>query len=181
MGQTPAWMLLALAILPATAAAQDARAVIEEASRAMGVTGLTSVTWSGAAAEGNFGQSRTISFGLASTTISTYTHTIDFARGMSRTTGIATPPTGRGSPPSQAFRIDRAVAAGSGWPDQFQIWVTPWGFLRGAAANAATVRTQRIDGVAYRVVTWVPPLKAPSGQSYRVVGYLNPDNFVERV
>jgi glyoxylase-like metal-dependent hydrolase (beta-lactamase superfamily II) len=61
------------------------------------------------------------------------------------------------------------------------MWVTPWGFLKGASANPATVREQRIDGVRFRVVTWVPPLKAPSGQPYRIVGYINPENLIERV
>jgi glyoxylase-like metal-dependent hydrolase (beta-lactamase superfamily II) len=61
------------------------------------------------------------------------------------------------------------------------MWVTPWGFLKGASANPATVREQRIEGVRFRVVTWTPPLKAPSGQPYRVVGYVNPENLIERV
>jgi glyoxylase-like metal-dependent hydrolase (beta-lactamase superfamily II) len=61
------------------------------------------------------------------------------------------------------------------------IWVTPWGFLRGAAAHAATVRSRKIEGVTYSVVTWSPPQKAPSGQPYRVIGYINPQQFIERV
>ena len=61
------------------------------------------------------------------------------------------------------------------------IWVTPWGFLRGAAANAATVRSRKIEGVTYSVVTWSPAQKAPSGQPYRVIGYINPQQFIERV
>ena len=54
-------------MLAGSLSAQDARAVIAEASRAMGVAGLTSLTLAGTAAYGNFGQSRTLSFGLAST------------------------------------------------------------------------------------------------------------------
>jgi hypothetical protein len=61
------------------------------------------------------------------------------------------------------------------------IWVTPWGFLRGAAAAAPTVRTRSIDDVAYRVVSWTPALKAPSGAAYRLNGYINAENLVERV
>jgi glyoxylase-like metal-dependent hydrolase (beta-lactamase superfamily II) len=59
--------------------------------------------------------------------------------------------------------------------------VTPWGFLRGAAANNATLRTRKIEGVDYKVITWSPAQKATSGQSYRVVGYINAQNLVERV
>ena len=59
--------------------------------------------------------------------------------------------------------------------------MTPWGFLRGAAANGVTVRTRKISDVPYKLVTWVPPQKAPSGQAYKVVGYINPENLVDRV
>ena len=67
------------------------------------------------------------------------------------------------------------------WTQQFQIWVTPWGFLKGAAANNATVKAERVGGTQYNVVTWSPAAKAPSGQPYRVVGYINPQNMVDRV
>ena len=62
-------MALVLTMLPIVTWAQDARAVIEEALKATGSAGLTSITYSGSAATANFGQSRTISFGLASTSI----------------------------------------------------------------------------------------------------------------
>ena len=60
---------LIVALLPACAFAEDARTVLEAAVKAMGTNGLDSITISGTAALGNFGQSRTISFGLASTSI----------------------------------------------------------------------------------------------------------------
>jgi glyoxylase-like metal-dependent hydrolase (beta-lactamase superfamily II) len=181
MGKTPAWTAVAVGILSVISFAQDARSVVGEAARVIGATGLTSITYTGVAAQGNFGQSRTISFGLASTSIANYTHTIDFDQPVSRTTGVTTPPGERGGPPPQRGTLDETVGPNAPWREQFQIWVTPWGFLRGAAAHGATVREQRSEGVRYRVVTWVPPQKAPSGQPYRVVGYINADNLVERV
>ena len=59
--------------------------------------------------------------------------------------------------------------------------MTPWGFLRGAAANNATARAQRMNGKAYTVITWSPPLKAPSGVPYTINGYVNDQNLIERV
>ena len=170
MWKTPAWIALVVAVLPATAAAQDARSVVDAASSAIGIAGLKAIAISGAAAEGNFGQSRTISFGLASTPISNYTFTIDFDLSAGRMTGV----TPRGA-------VDRTITALSPWPEQYQLWVTPWGFLYGAAANGATFKKQKIEGVEYRVVTWSPPLRAPSGQPYRVVGYINADDLIDRV
>ena len=160
---------------------EAAKKVIDEASAAMGVTNLQSITYSGAAAIGNFGQSRTISFGLASTSIRSYTRTIDFTQPASRAIGEATPPAGRGAPPPQPRPYEETIAAESPWAQQLSIWVTPWGFLRGAAANNATLKTKKLGEVSYRTLTWSPPQKAPSGLPYEIVGYIGPDNLVDRV
>jgi hypothetical protein len=172
-----AWLMAVL--LPVAAAAQDVRVVVAESTRVMGAADLQSITYAGTAAVANFGQSRTISFRLASTTIQNYTQTIDFATGTSRASGYAAPPAIHGGPPTGLF--EELVAPGDAWARQLDIWTTPWGFLRGAAAGPATLRRRTIDDVPYDVITWIPPHKAPSGQSYRVVGYIGPDRLVERV
>jgi len=172
---------LVATLLPAMVFAQDAKAVIDAASKAMGANGLNSISYSGVAAEGNFGQSRTISFGLASTSIRSYTRTIDFTQPASRAIGEATPPAGRGAPPPQPRPYEETIAAESPWAQQLSIWVTPWGFLRGAAANNATLKTKKLGEVSYRTLTWSPPQKAPSGLPYEIVGYIGPDNLVDRV
>ena len=129
-----------VAVLPALASAQDAKRVIDDASKVMGVAGMNAITYSGTVAQGNFGQSRTISFGLASTSIRNYTRTIDFTQPASHATGQAVPPPARGGgPPPQPAPFDQLIASDSPWVQQFSIWVTPWGFLKGAAANNATV------------------------------------------
>jgi glyoxylase-like metal-dependent hydrolase (beta-lactamase superfamily II) len=180
------WVIVpATVALPANAAAQDAKTVVENALSALGAANMTSIVYSGEGAYGNFGQSRTISFGLASTAIRNYRRAIDFTKPASRETGLAVPMPGpRGGPPpapGQPYPFDQLTPAGESWAEQVDIWVTPWGFLRGAAANAATVRSRKIEGVTYSVVTWSPAQKAPSGQPYRVIGYINPQQFIERV
>ncbi len=181
MRQMTAATALLWIIVPAIAVAQDAKTVIESTLRAMGAANVSSIVYSGEAAYGNFGQSRTISFGLASTAIRNYTRTIDFSRPAMRETGLAVPPAVRGGPPVVPRPFDESAPAGESWLEQMEIWVTPWGFLKGAAANAATVRSRKIDGVSYQVVTWSPPQKAPSGQPYRLIGYINPQQMLERV
>ena len=176
-------VLMAWALLPTPAQAQDARTVIADATKAMGASNLTSIMLVGDAVQGNFGQSRTITFGLASTSIRNYQATIDFAATAMRATGDGVPGAAgrRGGPPPPAGPYELTVTAVSPWSEQFQIWVTPWGFLRGAAANAATARATKISGIPYTLVTWSPPIKAPSGKTYRVVGYINPLQLVDRV
>lgn len=182
MWKRPALAALLVVVLSADSAAQDARAIVEEASRAMGVVDLDSITYSGVAAQGNFGQSRGINFGLASTQIRNYTRTIDFTVPASRATGDALTPAVAGGPPPEPGNYDLiASPATPAWAQQMEIWVTPWGFLRGAAAANPTVRVRDVDGVKYEVVTWSPAQKSPSGQPYRLVGYINDENLVERV
>jgi glyoxylase-like metal-dependent hydrolase (beta-lactamase superfamily II) len=183
MWHRPAVTALLLTIVAAPAAGQDPKTVIENASRAMGASGLNSIVYSGAAAAGNFGQSRTISFGLSSTPIRNYVRAIDFTQPALHATGEAVPPAPRGGGPAPLPRpYDESVTGASdSWAQQMEVWITPWGFLKGAAQNQATARSRSIEGVKYTVVTWSPPRKAPSGQPYRVVGYIDQNNLVARV
>ena len=119
MWKTAAATAVLTVALTGSAAAQDAKTVIEEATLALGAAGMTSVVYSGSAATGNFGQSRTISFGLASTSIRNYTRAIDFTQPASRTIGDTMPPTVRGGPPPQPGTLDQIVTpANAAWAQQ---------------------------------------------------------------
>src|SRR5262245_35890294 len=127
-------------VVPATAAAQDAKTVVADALRAIGATNLNSIVYSGEAAYGNFGQSRTISFGLSSTSVRNYVRAIDFTRPALRETGVAIPVAGPRTPqptgPAAAPRpFELTAPTDESWSAQLDVWVTPWGFLKGAAAN----------------------------------------------
>ena len=67
------------------------------------------------------------------------------------------------------------------WANSLEFYITPWGFLKGAAANNATVSHRKVDGKNYTVLTWSPTVKAPSGKSYVINGYVNEQNIVDRV
>jgi glyoxylase-like metal-dependent hydrolase (beta-lactamase superfamily II) len=166
----------------ASVSAQDAAAVVAGATRAMGMTGLKALTFGGSAAFGNFGQSRTISFGLASTSIPNYIRTIDFDRPASLATGDTRPPQVRGAPPPQPGRyVQNITPTETAWAQQLQIWTTPWGFLLGAASHRPALQMKTVDDVRYRVVSWSPDQKAPSGAPYRLEGFINDENVLERV
>jgi glyoxylase-like metal-dependent hydrolase (beta-lactamase superfamily II) len=147
----------------------------------MGADGITSITYSGTAATGNFGQSKTIAGPLAMTAITAYTRAIDFAQPYSRATGPTMPPAIPGAPPPQPGSFNQGIAPTATWPNLLDIWITPWGFIKGATANSATVRPQRIGGKSYNVVSWTPLKKSPSGQDYKIIGYVNDQNLIERV
>jgi glyoxylase-like metal-dependent hydrolase (beta-lactamase superfamily II) len=172
-------------LISSAAEAQDARTVVANASKAMGVEGLNSIHFYGAAQLGNLGQNNNANQPWPLNNANDYVRAIDFSRPASRATWAtyAVPVTGgratlaQGTPQTQQLITPET----QGWAQQLEIWVTPWGFLKGAAANNATVRTQNISGTRYNVVTWMSPQRSPGGQQYRLVGYISPQNLVDRV
>ena len=182
-----AWVIaIALvALLANAAAAQDAKTVVSNASKAMGVDGLNSIYYYGVALTGNLGQNNNANQPWPVTAQNDYVRAIDFTQPASRATwaSYAVPVTGgaaalvQGTPQTQQLITPQNTA----WAQQLEIWITPWGFLKGAAANNATVRSQTVGGRRYQAVTFNAPVKSPGGQPYRVVGYLNAQNMVERV
>ena len=179
-------MAIALvALLANAAAAQDAKTVVSNASKAMGVDGLNSIYYYGVALNGNLGQNNNANQPWPVTAQNDYVRAIDFTQPASRATwaSYAVPVTGgaaalvQGTPQTQQLITPQNTA----WAQQLEIWITPWGFLKGAAANNATVRSQTVGGRRYQAVTFNAPVKSPGGQPYRVVGYLNAQNMVERV
>ena len=170
------------AVLAATGVwAQDAAATIAAVKKATGADKVTSITYSGAAATGNFGQSKSIAGPLAMTAIAGYRRAIDLDQPASRAIGTTMPPTVPGAPAPQPGTFNQGITPTSPWTQQIEIWLTPWGFLKGAEANKASAQSRRIAGRPFTVLTWSPSQKAPSGQPYRVVGYVDDKQMIERV
>jgi glyoxylase-like metal-dependent hydrolase (beta-lactamase superfamily II) len=67
------------------------------------------------------------------------------------------------------------------WANSLEFYITPWGFLKGAAENNATVSRKKVDGKNYNVLSWSPKVKAPSGKNYVINGYVDEQNMVDRV
>jgi glyoxylase-like metal-dependent hydrolase (beta-lactamase superfamily II) len=177
-------------LLAASAAAQNASSVIAAASKAMGVDNLNSITFSGTARNGAFGQSKSIGDPLGPvnvTQITQYTRTINLTRPsdmtalVSRATGPTQPPVVPGVPPPMPGVFNQNITgqqATTNFGQALNIFTTPWGFLKGAAANNATVRQQG----GQQVVSFSPAnFKSPSGQMYTVTGYINNQNLVTKV
>jgi glyoxylase-like metal-dependent hydrolase (beta-lactamase superfamily II) len=178
-----ALVLAGLAV--STASAQDAKTIVSNASKAMGADNLNSIHYYGTAQNGNLGQNNNANQPWPMAAMNDYVRAIDFSKATSRATwaAYAVPVTGGratlvvGTPQTQQLITPETTA----WANQLEIWITPWGFLKGAAMNNATARAQTVGGRRYQVVTWNSPTKSPGGQAYRVVGYINNQNLVERV
>ena len=173
--------IVLLGVASATAAAQDVKTVLGNAAKTMGVETLTSIHYYGVAQNGNLGQNNNANQPWPMANASDYVRTIDFSQPASRATWITYAAPVQGGAATQGQGQQNITPQNAAWAQQLEIWITPWGFLKGAAANNATVRTQTIGGRPYREVSWNAPIKSPGGQPYRVVGYINNQNLVERV
>ncbi len=182
---------LSLVLVFATgSAAQNASSVVAAASKAMGADSLTSITYSGTARNGAFGQSKAIGDPMGAvnvTQITQYTRTLTFvppsddAALVSRATGPTQPPAIPGVPAQPAGVFNQNITAAqmrNSWTQRLNVTTIPWAFLKAAAASNATVRQQG----DLQVVSFSPDnLKSPSGQPYTVTGYIDNQNRVTKV
>jgi glyoxylase-like metal-dependent hydrolase (beta-lactamase superfamily II) len=165
----------------ASTAAQDVKTVLGNAAKTMGVETLTSIHYYGVAQTGNLGQNNNANQLWPMASASDYVRAIDFAQPASRATWVTYAGPVSGGAATQGQGQQNITSQNTAWAQQLEIWITPWGFLKGAAANNATVRGQTIGDRRYQEVSWNAPIKSPGGLPYRVVGYINNQNLVERV
>src|SRR3977135_34745 len=169
-------------VLVWTPSAQDAKAVIGNASKAIGVDTLKTVQYSATGLDFTLGQAPTPSSPWPKFINKSYTRSINFETPASKVDRVRmqgeNPPRGGGQQPvvgEQPQTQTMIVGADTPWVQQLEIWMMPHGFLRAAAARNATVEARTIGGKKYNVVTFVGDNKA------KVNGYINEQNMVERV
>jgi glyoxylase-like metal-dependent hydrolase (beta-lactamase superfamily II) len=180
-----------VACLYGSAMAQDGKSVIANAQRALG--DVRSITYSGSARDVAFQQCGANAAAMMCQgthdpmrPINNYIRVIDLTAPASRQTG-ATNNIGPGGSttvtPGTFFQqvTPQQADVSQPWGASLDFYITPWGFLKGAAERNATVSRRRIDGRNYSVLTWSPAVKAPSGRNYVVNGYVNDQNMVDRV
>ena len=168
-------------LLSAAALGQDAKTVIATASKAMGADVLNTVEYSASGSDFTLGQAYSPDSAWPRFIVKSYTRAIDFRVPASRADRIRlqaeNPPRGGGQQPVRGEQPQSQtiiVNANTPWAQQLEIWMTPHGFLRAAAANNATVRTQT-GGRRVNVISFTGPNKA------QVNGYVSDQNLVERV
>jgi glyoxylase-like metal-dependent hydrolase (beta-lactamase superfamily II) len=177
--------------LGGTAMAQDANTIIADAQAALG--NPQSVTYSGSARDVAFQQcganaAAMICYGTHDPMrpITEYVRVIDLAAPLSRHTG-GTMNIGPGGSttvtPGTFFQevTPQQADLSQPWGQSLEFYLTPWGFLKGAAERNATVSNRTVDGTRYTVLSWSPEVTAPSGNPYEIHAYLNDENLIERV
>ena len=184
-------VLLTLLWLPA--GAQDARGTLDAAVAAMGASSLHAVEYS--AVKGNvyaMGQAPGPGKPWPRFTVTQYSLQINYDAPVMREqtsriddenpprgggAGGYNPETGQGGIRPIPFgpNVTTAVRDGRTPDGALQIWLTPHGFLKGAAANAATLTAMPRDRNGSLSLSF------KAFDKYTVTGTLNRDNLVERV
>ena len=68
----------------------------------------------------------------------------------------------------------QTIGSSSPWDTQYDFWLTPYGFLKGAMSHETTLKPETVSGQKYNVLSY-------NVQDKRVSGYVNEQNMVERV
>ena len=157
-----------LATIPGSFLAQDSRAFLANVSKAMGADGLRTIQFSGMGSSAGVGQNTNPNSRWPLARVKTYTQEIDLTGQVAHTRLVRIQDNA-----DQAQ--ERYVSRFSSWDIQSSFWLTPFGFLKGAAANSASLRSETVQGTKYNVVSFSLDNK------YRIVGYINDKNIVERV
>jgi glyoxylase-like metal-dependent hydrolase (beta-lactamase superfamily II) len=180
-----------LAFLCGIALAQDAKTVIANAQTALG--DVKSITYSGSAKDVAFQQCGANAANMTCQgthdpmrPINDYVRVIDLTAPASRHTGTTKNIGPGGSTtitPGVFFQqvTSQQADVSQPWAGSLEFYITPWGFLKGAAENNATLSHRKVDGKNYAVLSWSPAVKAPSGKSYVINGYVDNKHMVDRV
>jgi glyoxylase-like metal-dependent hydrolase (beta-lactamase superfamily II) len=182
-----ALVAMCLAYLSGNAMAQDAKSVIVNAQKALGDP--KSITYSGAAKDVAFQQcgANAAAMNCQGThdpmrPITNYVRVIDLTAPASRHTGGTNNIGAGGSTtvtPGTFFQQVTAQQAdvSQPWGGSLELYITPWGFLKGAADNNATARRSG----KFTVLSWSPKVMAPSGKPYVINGYVDDKNMIDHV
>jgi len=182
------WLALAaFAVTGTTAMAQDAKTVLQNASKAMG--DVNSIQYSGSGHFGTLGQAFSPTANWPSSDMKTYTRTIDYSSQSSKEELTRTEKTpydrGGGAPINGEQKQVNLVSGQYSWNQpgnapqpqvaaaderQLQIWLTPHGFLKAAMQNNATAK----KGKGGTVVSFTAMGK------YKVEGTIDNQNMVTR-
>src|SRR5258706_1086204 len=127
------------AVLAWTASAQDAKSVIANASKAIGVDALKTVQFSATGLDFALGQAPNPSSPWPKFINKSYTRAINFEAPASRVERVRiqgeNPPRGGGQQPiggEQPQNQTIVVSADTPWAQQLEIWMMPHAFLRAA-------------------------------------------------
>jgi glyoxylase-like metal-dependent hydrolase (beta-lactamase superfamily II) len=157
------------ALIPAAMVGQDAKTLLMNVAKAMGAENVRTISVSGAGSHStSIGQNKNPDVPWPINRVRAYTLQVDFDARRSQLQL-------RRVQNEAEETLNEYISADSPWNSQFRFWSTPFGFIKGALENNATLGAARIAGAPYTMVTFSVQNK------YKVAGYINDQNLVHRV
>jgi glyoxylase-like metal-dependent hydrolase (beta-lactamase superfamily II) len=160
-------LIIFLSALPA-AFAQDAKTVLGATLKAMGAENLNTLQFSGAGSNAGIGQNRNPNVDWPLVRVKSYRRELDLNAPASRVQMVRVQ---NNADQTQT----QVILPAASWDTQYDIWLTPHGFLKGAVANNATVRPETLLGEKYNLVSYTVQNK------YKVNGYVDAQNMLYKV
>jgi len=181
-------LTMAAAVVPAMALAQeakpaapetkpvpppptDAKSVLAAVEKAMGAASVNTIQYSGSGSNAGIGQNRNPQADWPLVRVKSYTREVDFGATGSPASRVQTVRIQGGNEQKQ----DQTIAPGAPWGQQFDVWLTPYAFLKGAAANPTTVESVTQLGVPYTMATFTLQNK------YKVAAYIDAQSLISKV
>jgi glyoxylase-like metal-dependent hydrolase (beta-lactamase superfamily II) len=182
-----------MALIPGVVHAQDAAAVLQRVSDAMGAGELKSIRYTDEGTGYTFGQAYKPGMPWPKITVHNHARTINYETGSMRdeiTLSRAEPKGGGGYPPVAQQRNDQFISGTNAWNQTgagpvagprlvndrtHQLWITPHGVIKAAIRNHATLQKPGKGAKALTAVSFTEP-----GRFIATV-FINADNLVERV
>jgi glyoxylase-like metal-dependent hydrolase (beta-lactamase superfamily II) len=146
----------------------DAKSVLAALEKAMGAADVKTIQYSGSGSNAGIGQNRNPEADWPLVRVKSYSREIDFGAPASRVQMVRIQ---GGNEQTQ----DQTIAPAAPWGQQYDIWLTPFGFLKGAMANQTTVESRTELGVPYTVATFTLQNK------YKVAGYIDAQALLHKV
>lgn len=163
-------LIMSSSVFQSTTLAEDAKdlkTVLSQVTRAMGADNLKTIHYSGT---GSAYIETVPTAGSAHTVMKSYVRDINL---NAMTSGLQL--VRMEGTPSLEKTIVHTSDASSPWSSQYEFWLTPYGFLKGAMTNNARVETKTLFGTTYKIVTFTLP------DGHAVTGYINDKDMIERV
>jgi len=153
------------------AAPQDAKTVLANVAKAMGAETVKTIQYTGSGSNAGIGQNRNPGADWPLVRVKSYTREFDYN----------TP----GAPASRAQLVrvqggaeqkqEQIIPPTAPWGQQYDVWLSPFAFLKGAMANDTTIESKTVLGIPYTVATFTLQNK------YKVSGYIDDKNMLHKV
>ncbi len=167
------WLVLCAVLISIVAVSvpiqgQDGNAVVAAVVKAMGAENLKTLEFTASGSNAGIGQNIDPAAGWPMVPVKSYTRQIDLDAAASGVQAIRVQ-NNADAPMNQVIRRETP------WSQQYDLWITPYAFLKGAMTNPVTVRPAVLQGDKYTVISYTLENK------YRIEGYINDKNLVEKV